>query len=49
MMNAMLAQDHALWDQIVKKEAVTKKRFEFLTGETTAKNFFSGVNKNDVD
>lgn len=49
MMNAMLAQDHRLWGQIIQKEQVTKKRFEFLTGQTQAKNFFSGTMRGEVD
>lgn len=42
-------KEHALWDQIVRKEMDAKKRFEFLTGETTAKKFFNGTLKSSVD
>ena len=41
--------DHALWDQIVKKEAATKQRFEYLTGQTQAKKFYNGQNAQNVD
>lgn len=49
MINTGYNKEHALWDQIVKKEAETKKRFEFMTGETTAKRFFNGTLCNSVD
>lgn len=41
--------DHALWNQIVEKEARTKQRFEYLTGQTQAKKFFNGQNTDNVD
>ena len=44
-----MSKDHRLWDQIVKKEAIQKARFEYLTGETTAKKFFNGTNSTNVD
>ncbi len=43
MINTNLAGNHALWDQVVRKETEAKKRFEFLTGETSAKKFFNGT------
>ena len=49
MITTVLSKDHALWDQIVKKECSTKKRFEFLTGQSQAKNFFSGSIRDQVD
>ena len=42
-------KEHALWDQIVRKESDTRKRFEFLTGQTQAKKFFQGTLRNSVD
>lgn len=42
-------KEHALWDQIVRKEADTKRKFEFMTGETTAKKFYNGTLRGDVD
>ena len=42
MINTAMSKDHALWDQIVRKEVDAKKRFEFMTGETQAKKFYSG-------
>ena len=44
-----MCTDHRLWDQIVKKEAIQKARFEYLTGETSAKKFFNGTNSTNVD
>lgn len=49
MIGTAYSKDHYLWDQIVKKEAVAKKRFEYLTGQTTAKKFFNGTNTGNVD
>ena len=49
MIATAYGKDHALWDQIVRKEMDVKKRFEFLTGETTAKKFYNGTNKQNVD
>ena len=49
MINTGYAKEHALWDQILRKEVDAKKRFEFLTGETQAKKFFSGTNRTNVD
>lgn len=45
----MMQGDHALWDQIVRKEAETKKRFEYLTGQTQAKKFYNGQGEKNVD
>lgn len=45
MINTSLSKDHALWDQVVRKEAIAKQRFEFMTGETTATKFFNGTNR----
>lgn len=44
----MYHKDHALWDQIVRKESETKHRFEILTGETSAKKFYNGQNHRNV-
>ena len=49
MINTSLGNEHALWDQIVRKETVTKKHFEYLTGETDARKFFNGSNLQNVD
>ena len=49
MISTAYGKDHALWDQIVKKELEAKKRFEFMTGETVAKKFFNGTNAFNVD
>ena len=49
MINTAYGKDHALWDQIVRKESEAKKRFESKTGETAARGFFSGANKRNVD
>ena len=44
MIKTAMSKDHALWDQIVRKEAEQKARFEYLTGETVARKFFNGTN-----
>ena len=49
MISTAYGKDHALWDQIVKKETETKKRFEYMTGETVAKKFFNGTNAFNVN
>lgn len=49
MLNTVQAVNHRLWDQIVKKELDAKKRFEYLTGETNAKQFYSNQNKDNVE
>ena len=49
MINTMMQGDHALWNQIVEKEARTKQRFEYLTGQTQAKKFFNGQNNDNVE
>ena len=49
MIGTAYSKDHYLWDQIVKKEADAKKRFEYLTGQTTATKFFNGTNRQNVD
>lgn len=49
MISTAYGKDHALWDQIVKKELEAKKRFEYMTGETQAKKFFNGTNTNNVN
>lgn len=49
MISTAYGKDHALWDQIVKKETEAKKRFEYMTGETTASKFFNGTNQGNVD
>ena len=49
MINTSLGNEHALWDQIIRKENVAKQRFEYLTGETQAKKFYNGQNANNVD
>lgn len=49
MIGTAFSKDHALWGQIVNKESETRKRFEYLTGETQAKKFFNGTMKTGVD
>ena len=49
MINTGNHREHALWGQIVGKESEARKRFEYLTGETSAKKFFNGTLKRDVD
>jgi hypothetical protein len=49
MINTATSKDHALWDQIVRKEADQKARFEYLTGETVARKFFNGNNSFNVE
>ena len=49
MIHTVQANDHRLWDQIVKKEIGSKRRFEYLTGETVAKQFYSGTNYDNVE
>ena len=49
MISTAYGKDHALWDQIVRKETEAKKRFEFMTGQTTATKFFNGTNVSNVD
>lgn len=49
MIGTAYSKDHALWGQIVNKESDTRKRFEYLTGETQAKKFFNGTMKAGVD
>lgn len=49
MISTATAGNHALWDQVVRKEADAKRRFEFITGDTQAKKFFSGSLKNSVE
>ena len=49
MISTAYGKDHALWDQIVRKETDAKKRFEYMTGETVAKKFFNGTNTANVN
>lgn len=49
MIGTGYSKEHALWDQYVRKEVDAKKRFEFMTGETTAKKFYNGTLRNSVD
>ena len=49
MIKTNLARDHALWNQITRKENTTRQQFEFMTGQTQADRFFSGNNKPFVD
>ena len=48
MINTVLATNHTLWDQIVKKELEAKKRFEYLTGESVERKFYSKQNEDNV-
>ena len=48
MINTVLATNHTLWDQIVKKEQEAKKRFEYLTGESVERKFYSQQNEDNV-
>ena len=48
MIGTTYTNDHTLWNQIVKKENEAKARFEFLTGETSAKKFYNGSNSKNV-
>ena len=49
MINTSYGNEHALWDQVVRKENGAKQHFEFLTGETDAKKFYNGQNTKNVD
>lgn len=49
MINTTYAKDHVLWDHIVRKENEAKRRWEFLTGDTSAKKFYSGALEGNVD
>jgi len=49
MIKTTYGKEHALWDQIVRKETDARKRFEYLTGETAAKKFYNGQLCNSVD
>lgn len=49
MIRTAYTNDHTLWNQIVSKENNTKARYEFLTGETSAKKFYNGTNVKNVD
>lgn len=49
MIGTAYANDHTLWGQIVKKENDVKARYEYLTGETSAKKFYNGSNSVNVD
>lgn len=42
-------RNHELWGQITQKENETKRRFEYITGQTQADRFFGGQNKPYVD
>ena len=49
MIKTATGREHALWSQIVNKESDTRRRFEYMTGETTAKKFFQGQNAPNVE
>ena len=49
MIGTVYTNNHRLWGQICQKEIDSKARYEYLTGETSAKKFFSGSNSVNVD
>ena len=49
MINTSQSNEHALWNQVVRRENEAKRRFEFLTGETQAKKFYNGQNVTNVE
>ena len=49
MIRTLYTKDHVLWDKIVRKENEAKRRWEYLTGDTSAKKFYNGVLESRVD
>lgn len=49
MINTVQANNHNLWNQIVKKETEVRRNYEYLTGDTLAKKFYNGSNATNVE
>ena len=49
MINTVQANNHNLWNQIVRKETEVRRNYEYLTGETLAKKFYNGSNATNVE